>query len=309
MGRLYLTIKFVLKFIFLFIFTISFHQAAFAEALTAQPDLVFLKKKLKQKKFSPAFTKAILKNYDAESFSPTLKLNMLGFLNPPQHSVLVTDEGVFKSEEFIQKNKKIFTRVEKRDHVAPSVIASLLWVETKHGKLTGRYHVTSVFLHLIQVTRTDVIKNLTSIAIETEKEKTKPMKGLKKLMLQRSKRKAEWAFDQLKALEKLYKKDKKMVQDLEGSFAGAFGIPQFIPTSYFTYARPLVASHVADLYTAEDAISSVSNYLRKTGWNSKKQAKKMKALMHYNNSQDYAESILELSKRIISSRVANQTSK
>ena len=114
----------------------------------------------------------------------------------------------------------------------------------------------------------------------------------------RTKRKAAWALDELRALEKFYKKDKKMVSELQGSFAGAFGIPQFIPSSYFTYSRPLKKGAVADLYSPDDAISSVSNYLKKTGWNSKKRTRKMKALMHYNNSEDYAESILQLSEQI-----------
>ena len=113
-------------------------------------------------------------------------------------------------------------------------------------------------------------------------------------------KKSDWAFEQLAALEKLYKKDRKLALNLEGSFAGAFGIPQFIPTSYFTYARPFKKAVVSDLYKPEDAISSVGNYLKKTGWNSKKKSKRMKALMHYNNSEDYALSIQDLSNRIIS---------
>lgn len=302
------TMRFYLSILIL-ISVLFFHEIGGAQTLETQPDIQFLKKKLRQKKFGAKFSADILKVYEIDTFSSVLKLNMLGFLNPPQHSVLVTDEGVIKSEEFIVKNKAIFNRIEKRDHVQPSVIASLLWVETKHGKLTGRYHVASVFLHLIQATRKDVLQDLTAIAIESEKTKTKPVKGLKTLMVARATRKSDWAFDQLKALEKMYKKDRKMLLELQGSFAGAFGIPQFIPTSYFTYAKPLVKNAVADLYTPEDAISSVSNYLKKTGWRPRQRKFKKKALMHYNNSEDYAESILELSARMLSNRPNKQNSK
>ena len=288
-----------------FILCFCVHAATFAEALptvTVAPDLKYLQRILKQKKFSAPFIKSIIKNYDADSFQTVLKYNMLGFLNPPQHSVLVTEEGAAKSQEFIESNQNVFNQVAKRDHVPASVIASLLWVETKQGKLTGRYHVTSVFSDLIQVTRPEVVEQLTSLAIDAEKEKPEPKKNLKKLMRLRTKRKAAWALDELRALEKFYKKDKKMVEELQGSFAGAFGIPQFIPSSYFTYSKPFGKRKVADLYLPADAISSVSNYLKKTGWNSKNRIKKMKALMHYNNSEDYAESILELSEQILANR-------
>lgn len=270
--------------------------------VTSIPDIQYLKKKLKQKKFTPRFINAVLKNYEPDSFPSVMRLNMLGFLNPPQHSVLVTEEGVLKSEEFIEKNKKAFLRVERRDHVPSTVIAALLWVETKHGRLTGKYHVLSAFAHMVQTTRQDVLKELTSLAIESERSKNRPTKHLAKMLRERAKRKSDWALDQLKALEQLHKKDKKMAEELLGSFAGAFGIPQFIPSSYWTYAKSLKIGKVADLYNPDDAISSVGNYLKKEGWSSKRKKRQMKALMHYNNSQDYAESILELSEKIIQSQ-------
>ncbi len=289
----------VLKILFLFFLTLTFTTECFAH-LKTEPDVDFVQKKLKQKKMNPRFIKDILKIYESDSFSSVVKLNMLSFLNPPQHSVLVTEEGIYKSEEFIRQNKNVFSTIEKRDHVPASVIAALLWVETKHGKLTGHYNVISVFLHLIQTRRTKVLDELIQVATENEKLKAKPQKYLKKIITLKSKKKSDWAFEQLAALEKLYNKDRKFALNLEGSFAGAFGIPQFIPTSYFTYARPFKKALVSDLYKPEDAISSVGFYLKKEGWNSKKKSKKMKALMHYNNSEDYASSILDLSNRIVS---------
>ncbi len=271
-----------------------------AITVTSSADIQYLKKILKQKKFTPRFINAVVKNYEPESFASVIRLNMLGFLNPPQHSVLVTDEGVVKSQEFIENNKKAFLKVERRDHVPSSVIAALLWVETKQGKLTGKYHVLSAFGHMIQATRKDVLKELIFLAIESEKSKNRPTQNLAKLMRERAKRKSNWALDQLKSLERLYKKDKKMTEELLGSFAGAFGIPQFIPSSYWTYAKALKPGKVADLYNPDDAISSVGHYLKKEGWSTKRKKRQMKALMHYNNSQDYAESILELSEKIIS---------
>ena len=52
-----------------------------------------------------------------------------------------------------------------------------------------------------------------------------------------------------------------------GSFAGAVGIPQFMPTSYQAYAVDLNENGRRDLVNeAEDAIGSVANYLKRRGW-------------------------------------------
>ncbi len=54
---------------------------------------------------------------------------------------------------------------------------------------------------------------------------------------------------------------------LKGSYAGAIGIPQFMPTSYLRYAVDFDGDGVADLSgNAADAIGSVGNFLKQHGW-------------------------------------------
>ncbi len=54
---------------------------------------------------------------------------------------------------------------------------------------------------------------------------------------------------------------------LKGSYAGALGIPQFMPSSYRNYAVNLDGTKRADLLNNHaDAISSIGNYLKRNGW-------------------------------------------
>jgi membrane-bound lytic murein transglycosylase B len=55
--------------------------------------------------------------------------------------------------------------------------------------------------------------------------------------------------------------------ELKGSYAGAMGYGQFIPTSYRAYAVDFDGDEVADIWNnPEDAIGSVGNYLKENGW-------------------------------------------
>jgi membrane-bound lytic murein transglycosylase B len=57
------------------------------------------------------------------------------------------------------------------------------------------------------------------------------------------------------------------VLDVKGSYAGAIGIPQFMPTSYLRYAVDFDGDGAADLRgNTADAIGSVANFLRQHGW-------------------------------------------
>lgn len=52
----------------------------------------------------------------------------------------------------------------------------------------------------------------------------------------------------------------------KGSYAGAFGIPQFMPSSYRNYGVAYHAGDSIDLYKNKDAIASVANYFHRNGW-------------------------------------------
>ena len=54
---------------------------------------------------------------------------------------------------------------------------------------------------------------------------------------------------------------------MAGSYAGALGIPQFMPSSYRHHARTTIPNHSPNLFTnKQDAIASVGNYLHHFGW-------------------------------------------
>jgi membrane-bound lytic murein transglycosylase B len=123
---------------------------------------------------------------------------------------------------------------------------------------------------------------------------------LEKLELKIEKRatkKSNWAINELIALEKIYKTSRIEILNLYGSWAGAFGMSQFLPSSYTNWAVDGNADGKIDLFETEDAIYSVANYLKINGWgNSIEQQRK--AVFHYNNSNAYVDAVLLLAEKI-----------
>lgn len=276
--------------------------------LNVKPDTKWLKKELQSMGLPSKFVSEALRDYQSESFEPVLRLNLLTFLRPPQHFDLVTPQAVTEASRFLKENKKEFDLAESRYQVSPDVISALLWIETRHGDNLGQYHILSVFLHLLQTDRRANREVLTQSALAQNKTlKEYTPRELKKLMAERTKRKANWARDEIRALAAIHKKGQLNLRTLRGSYAGAFGLAQFLPSSYRDYARSAQAKSNPNLMKPSDAIVSVAHYLSRHGWKNKKPQKKVNALMKYNNSRDYADSILEISRRVVSSQESQTT--
>ncbi|MBC7467036.1 MAG: lytic murein transglycosylase [Bdellovibrio sp.] len=283
--------------IFLIVGFTSLAQAQLASKF--QTDKKWMKQELTRMKLPKNFIKDALENYQPESFESVLKLNLLGFLKPPQHMDLVTAQAVTESSRFLKENRKAFESANKKYQVSSDVISALLWVETRHGDNTGQFHILSVYLHLLQSNRSENRQLLTTMALEQNRSlKTYSSKELKKKMQTRTLKKSEWAREELRALASIHKKGQLNLRTLKGSYAGAFGLAQFIPSSYRDYAKSTTANANPNLMKPKDAILSVAHYLSKHGWKNKKAQDKITALMSYNNSRDYADSILAISKQV-----------
>lgn len=291
-----------MRFLFLFI-GIILSVPVLAQNIGAKDALVadsaWIAKELKRMGLSKGFINEALKTYEPESFKATVSLNLLGFLVAPgQHMNHVTPQAARESAKFIKAHSEAFSKAKSKYGVSPAVISSLLWIETRHGDDTGNFHILSVYLHLLQVDRPAYRKELVQLALQkNQKTRQAQANEIPTTMAERTKKKSQWAREQLIALAAIRKSKSLDLKNLRGSYAGAFGLPQFIPSSYRDLARSFDSKAKPNLQKAADAIMSVANYLAKSGWDPKSRAAKIEALMKYNNSRDYAESILEISKR------------
>ncbi len=259
-----------------------------------KPMWSIVERRLIKEKFKPEFIKEMKRLYEKDRFGETLRLNVMLFLKRMNyHEVQVSDEAAEKVQQFIAKYPKAFKKAQKEHQVPPDVIASLLWIESRHGQNLGDFHVPSVYLHMAQSLRPDVQKYYETQVYRFSDEKlTKKDRAEFKI---RSARKVKFAMGELKSLQKVFLRKWSLGKEFRGSYAGAFGMAQFIPSSYVRWAKAIKDGTQPDLNKPEDAIVSVAFYLRDHGWG--KKLKPLEALMTYNNSQDYAQAILDLADK------------
>ena len=134
----------------------------------------------------------------------------------------------------LQEYKKIYDKAEKKYGVNREVIAAILMKETKLGKIKPTHDAFIVF-------NTIVVR-------------TKPKSSREKWLLKMGKT------NMSSIIEYCYKKGvKPEMCNLPSSYAGAVGIPQFMPNS-FIYADSY-EKNVPDLTKMEDAIMSAAKFL------------------------------------------------
>jgi len=135
--------------------------------------------------------------------------------------------------EFFAEHRETLERAERETGVPAQIIVAIIGVETYYGRNTGSYRV---------------IDALSTLAFDYPRRSEFFTKELKNyLMLTR-----DQGFDPL---------------DLKGSYAGAMGYGQFMPSSYRSYAVDFDGDDVIDIWTNPvDAIGSVANYFKAHGW-------------------------------------------
>ncbi len=244
-----------------------------------------------------AFLAKMMAAPDAGFVAKTVRINVTNYAYVPDYSSHYNAESVNKVKAFLSDNDSLLSAVEKQRNVPKEIVASILWIESRCGTITGSYHVPSVYLSLVLADDEHYIQESLDRVLSDQQLDSAKTDSVKKLIEKRAARKSTWAIKELKALEEIDRRGVMNVSKLNGSWAGAFGFPQFLPSSYRSWAVDGNADGVIDLYNLADAAHSIGNYLRDNGWTSKP-AKQRKAVHHYNNSDAYVNAVFTLASKV-----------
>ena len=173
--------------------------------------------------------------------------------------------------------------------VDQNVIVAIVLIETSLGKNVGRSPVLSVFASLLL--ENSLHRDAFARQLEGNDRKDHYLKRLDD--------KAAWARVQLDALMTMNMKKTIDVCGIRGSYAGAFGIAQFLPTSYLNWAKSETDERPPDLFYMPDAITSVANFLKEHGWRPGiTEEEKRAVIWHYNRSSVYVDTVLAVAGQL-----------
>ncbi|MBD3274114.1 MAG: hypothetical protein GF372_02325 [Candidatus Marinimicrobia bacterium] len=224
------------------------------------------------------------------------KINLIQRESRDIYRRMFNDEAKRDIRAFLVKHENQFAKMEHKYGVDRETIAAILYVETRFGRVTGNhpvvYVLSSMTLAPADWNIEQLVEELDELFPElTESERVEKVQWLKR----RAQRKSSWAYRELNTLLKLDKSHNLNASDLKGSWAGAFGMPQFMPTSFEAYAVDGNGDDIIDITGADDAIASVANYLYRNGWRgTMTRQKKRKAIWRYNHSNHYVDLIEDL---------------
>jgi membrane-bound lytic murein transglycosylase B len=147
--------------------------------------------------------------------------------------IFITDARINKGVEFWKQHEATLARAEAEYGVSAHVIVAIIGVETSYGGNTGSYRVMDA---------------LSTLAFDYPPRAPFFRKELREFLL-------------------LTRENQVEPLSLKGSYAGAMGLPQFMPSSFRAYAVDFDGDNYINIWTNPvDAIGSVASYFNRHGW-------------------------------------------
>ncbi len=142
-----------------------------------------------------------------------------------------SSKKISKGKNFYKDNIDLINSIEKEFNIEKELLLSLMGIETNFGTYVGKM---------------DILSSLATLSYD--------------------KRRSDFFTNELLTLLRLIENKKIDYKTLYGSWAGAFGFFQFMPSTMKNYALDYDKDNYIDLKSNIDAYASAANYLNKIGW-------------------------------------------
>lgn len=252
-----------------------------------------LKKRLREDGFSIAHIDAL---FDPP---PPLQYRLISRTLAIRESRLDYDQFLAPSSLAIarrnlDRHAAAFDRAERLYGVDRAVIAAIILVETRFGGYTGGTPTLAILASYAVMNQQQHQDRIWAL-LSPKDRKRWGREAFEKRLVQRS----EWAYPEVCALLRLHERQGIAAGSLQGSVMGAFGWPQFLPSSLLRWGADGNGDGVVDLDQPEDAIFSVASYLKAHGWNdAQSRPEKEAVVFRYNKSTPYVRTVLAIADRL-----------
>ena len=170
--------------------------------------------------------KFLSKVIEYDRFQPEFYEDTLTYISK-RTSKKKVDKGI----KLFQDNQELINNIDKKFSVEKELLLALMGIETNYGTYVGKM---------------DIISSLATLSFD--------------------KRRSTFFTNELLTILKLIDKGILDYKILYGSWAGAFGNFQFMPTTIEKYAIDYNSNNKIELKSLEDSFASAANYIKKIGW-------------------------------------------
>lgn len=183
--------------------------------------------------------------------------------------LFVKESRITAGVKFFKENRDIISDVSKKYKVDSFIIVTIAGIESNYGVHHSQFSVfNSLYTQIHEMPK-----------------------------------RSKWASKELAEFLTYCFNDQLDTQLIGGSYAGAFGFGQFIPSSFNHYAVDFNEDGIRKPYEWPDVLASIANYLRRNGYqtnstNYKRDGDIWKAIYAYNHADNYVMAVLELSEKI-----------
>ncbi len=247
--------RFIVSFIVVLMISIPATSSASSSARLNNVRVDYIRKQLILSGFSAVSVNKLL----ADKRLRLYPVKIVAYKQPDWKSIedkLYSPASLQRGADYIKSNQTVFDQAEKDFGVPKEALAGLIAIETDFGKNVGGYVIFNM---------------LYSRLIHWPESKWKGQAA------------------ELVALSKYCLQSKINCYSIRGSYAGAFGLVQFMPSSLLSYGIDGDHDGVIDLSQPADAIPSAANYLKMHGW----AEDQLKALArYYGSSEGYPKIVL-----------------
>ena len=252
-----------------------------------------LKARLVHDGFDPGRIAALYAKSEVTFDAPGIAVYFLHREATANYDQFLTKHSIDSAFDYLKEHKKAFKQAQEIYGVDGEVITAIILVETRFGAMIGKRLV---------------INTLSTLAALSDKgsrdrfwnEYLRGKVEVSKRQFQAwATRKSAWAYHELEAYLRYVDAQGLDPLSMPGSFAGALGISQFIPSSVLKFAQDGNMDGQINLFDHEDAIMSIAYYLKVHGWKpGLSRSEQFRVLLTYNHSEYYAETILKVAGRL-----------
>jgi membrane-bound lytic murein transglycosylase B len=204
----------------------------------------------------------------------------------------LSGSNIQKARQYMEQHLSSLQSAERVYGVEKEVITAIMLVETRLGTYLGGSSILNTLSTMAALSDPESREFIWNKMSKTSDHTRSQFNSW-------SDRKTDWAYNELKAFITYTQQEAVDPLSISGSYAGALGICQFMPSNVLKIARDGNLDGRINLFDHADAIASIANYLKVHGWSpGLDRDKQYQVLLRYNYSKPYADTLIDIAQRL-----------